>query len=265
MTLVANGYDLSGTAAQRKTLSAEEAGQIYFNSTTGRLEVWTGTEWIGAARPMSGDTASRPGTPGVGQLYFDTTLGKLIVWSGAAWIEPDGGTPEVFGAGTAAGTGVVASERGDSNVHKTILTLTNTPVVVADSGGANGGFGGLKIYDFPEGNILILGATSDLNTAATGGIGATAALVGSLGTAIEASNATLDSTQANVMPSTSGTLTASAGTLDGQSTGTAIVDGTATAADLIVNIGVPDADISANGQVTLTGTITIVWQNLGDN
>ena len=260
-----NGLDISGTAAQRKTLGPEEAGVTYFNATTGRLEVWTGTAWADTSQPQTGNTAGRPAAPTAGQLYFDTTLGKLLVHNGTAWIEPDGGVPEIYGAGAAAGTNVTASERGDSNVHKTILTLAATPVAVTDSGGANGGFGSLKIYDFPDGNVLVLGATTDLNTVATGGIGATASVVGSLGTVAEATNATLDSTQANIMPSTTGTLTASAGTLDGQSTGVVVADGTDTAVDLILNFGVPDAGITANGSIAVTGTVTIVWQNLGDN
>jgi len=168
------------------------------------------------------------------------------------------------GVGAKNGTTVSAVENVGL-IHQTVLTLTALSVTMVDATTA-GNQGGVKIYDFPEGNILILGGTADLTTlAGAGGITDTAALVGSVGSVVAATdNATLTSTEANIVPSMSGTLTGGAGTLKGVNTATAFLDGTATAADVYLNLAVPDAGSSADDTVAVSGTITITWINLGD-
>lgn len=170
--------------------------------------------------------------------------------------------------GTVAGTGVTLVENGDGTMHKTVFTLTGLAITMTDAVAA-GCHGSQKIYDFPAGNIYILGATTDLTTTAgAGGITDTAAVVGAVGTVAAATdNATLTGTEADIVPSTAGTLTAGAGTLLGKSvtaTG-AVFDGTGTAKDAILNFAVPDADSTANDTLTVSGTITLAWINLGDN
>jgi len=169
--------------------------------------------------------------------------------------------------GAVNGTGVAVVER-PGTVQTSVFTLTATSITMTDAT-TNGCHGSQKIYDFPEGNITILGATMNLTTlAGSGGIADTAALIGSLGTvANTAANETLTSTEADIIPSTSGTLAAGAGTLKGEST-TALLatfDGTATAKDLYLNIAVPDAGSSADDTVAVTGTIVVTWINHGDN
>jgi hypothetical protein len=133
--------------------------------------------------------------------------------------------------------------------------------------GAAGCHGGTKIYDFPAGNVIILGATTDLAiTAGSGGITDTASVVGSVGSAVAGTdNATLTTTEANIVPSTAATLTGGVGACDGESTAAAILDGTATAVDAYLNFAVPDAGSSASDTLSVTGTVTIVWVALGDN
>ena len=169
------------------------------------------------------------------------------------------------GAG-AVTTGVTAAEYGDGVIHQTVLTLSSVAITMTDAGAA-GSHGSKKVYDFPAGLIHILGATTNLTTlAGSGGIGDTGALVGSLGSvAVATDNATLTSTEANVVPSTDGTLVGGAGTLKGKSTADAVLDGTGTAIDLLLNLAVPDADSSADDTVTVSGTITITWVSHGDN
>lgn len=60
MTIVFHGHDMSGTTAQRPTNA--EAGQPYFNTTTGKLEVYSGSAWVG------GETKGR-------NWYVDTANG----------------------------------------------------------------------------------------------------------------------------------------------------------------------------------------------
>lgn len=169
--------------------------------------------------------------------------------------------------GTPAGTGVSAKEFGGAGLpHKTILTLRNVVIPTVDAGAA-GAQGSQKVYDFPEGAIQFLGATMNLTTlAGAGGIADTGALVGSVGSvAAAADNATLLSTEANIIPSTAGTLVGGAGVLKGISAAPiAPVDGTTTPVDAILNLAVPDAGSSADDTVTVNGTITITWSNAGD-
>jgi hypothetical protein len=42
------------------------------------------------------------------------------------------------------------------------------------------------------------------------------------------------------------------------------LDGHTTAVDLILNVAVPDADVSASDTLAVTGTVTCVWSNVGD-
>lgn len=170
------------------------------------------------------------------------------------------------GVGAASGTGVTVAEYGNGAVHKTIFTLTNLAVTVTDTGGANGGQGSQLLYTFPEGVTEILGASYNLTTSAAVGIGATAALVGSLGSAAAGvGDATLSGTEADMIASTTGTLTASAGVLQLHgSIVTTAFDGHTSATTSYLNLAVPDAGISATAVVTVNGTITVVWTSLGD-
>lgn len=212
--------------------------------------------------PTAGTTAQRPANAEAGFRYFDTTLSQTIIWNGTAWQNAAAGdTP-----GAKNGSAVAAVE-SIGVVRRTVLTLTDLSVAMVDAGAA-GSQGSHKLYDFPVGNISILGATMDLTTlAGAGGIGDTGALVGSIGTvAAAADNATLTSTEADIIPSTSGTLSSGAGTLKGKST-TALIatfDGTSTAKDALLNLAVPDAGSSADDTVTLNGTIILTWVNHGD-
>lgn len=43
-----------------------------------------------AVAPASGDTASRPASPGLGMQYFDTDEGKVIAFNGTDWVNVDG-------------------------------------------------------------------------------------------------------------------------------------------------------------------------------
>lgn len=167
--------------------------------------------------------------------------------------------------GAAAGTGVTASERV-GRVQKTTITLVNANIDTVDNGAA-GAQGSLKIYDFPAGNIAVLGAVGLLTLARVGtALTATSAVVASVGTvAAGAGDATLTSTEANIMPSATATLSSGTGTADLASTAGGMFDGTATAIDAILNVATPDAGSTGNDALTANGTITITWINLGDN
>jgi hypothetical protein len=170
------------------------------------------------------------------------------------------------GRGAKNGDSVAAAEYGNGVIHKTVLTLTATGVTVANTTGAS--FGGLKLYDFPAGRILVLGVTADLSFDWSGtDIAATGSGDFALGTTITA-DATLNGTDVDLLPSTAMTdpFVAGVGTGKGALAASAQFDGTGTAKDLNINIIIDDADVedAATDVVSVTGTITVTWINLGD-
>ena len=150
---------------------------------------------------------------------------------------------------------------------RTTLQLSGAVVTMTDAAAA-GCHGSVKLYDFPSCNLLFLGATCDLTvTAGTGGIADTAAVVAAIGTAaVSTADATLTTTEADLIPSTAATLTAGAGAAKGKTltAGVVVFDGTSTAKDAYLNFAVPDAGSTGNDTLIVSGTVTLVWANLGD-
>ena len=188
----------------------------------------------------------------------------MFTWNGTEW---GASTVPSAGAGAKNGATVTAVEGGNATVHQTVLTLASTPVTVANTTGAS--FGGVKLYDFPAGRILVLGVTASLGFVWTGeSIAAGGSGDYSLGTTIT-SDATLDGTDVNLLPSTGMTDPAVSGVAAATSNALAAAaqfDGTATAIDANLNIIIDDADV-ANADtdtVLASGTITITWVWLGD-
>jgi hypothetical protein len=177
-------------------------------------------------------------------------------------------TATQLGAGAANGATVTASEKGSAvGVKQTTLTLASTPVTVANTTGAS--FGGVKLYDFPAGRILVLGVSASLGFVWTDeDIAADGSGDYSLGTTITA-DATLATTDVDLLPSTAMTDPAVLGVAAATSAALAAsaqFDGTATAKDLNLNIIIDDADVSdaASDVVLASGTVTVHWINLGD-
>jgi hypothetical protein len=172
------------------------------------------------------------------------------------------------GAGTPAGTGVTAQEFGAANIHTTILTLVDTPITVTDALA----YGSQKVYDYPEGRILVLGATCSLQFGVTSVRASTindnASLTWALGSAA-ASNATLATTMVDQTPKTTKVLSAATTAYNTASNAalaaSAQFDGTATALDAYLNVGFETGtDIDGDGALKVSGTITLNWLQLGD-
>lgn len=173
----------------------------------------------------------------------------------------------LLGVGAKNGAAVTVVEYGDNAVHKSVFTLTALSITMTDAGAA-GSHGGHKLYDFPAGAIGRLGCSWEVAiTAGAGGIADGAAVVGSLGEVVTATdNATLAGAgEASFIASTAGTLTTGAGVLEGTGAGSlTLLDGHTTPIDIFLNLAVPDADSSANDTVSATGTVTCVWYSTGD-
>lgn len=139
------------------------------------------------------------------------------------------------------------------------LTMTDEAGVVL--------YGGIKLWDFPEGAVQFMNAIADLDITGSGGINADFDGDFGVGTVTASNNATLASTEQNILPTTA-TPQASGGvtTANGQSTITQagiVIDGTTTAADLYLNFLVDDADHDG-GVLTISGTLKVTFMMMGD-
>lgn len=167
-----------------------------------------------------------------------------------------------LGGGTKSTASTVTST-DSAGTTKTVLTLTNHIVNTTEAGAA-GAYGGSKLLTFPAKNIIYLGASANLTLAKQGaGITDTAAVVYALGTVTAAGDATLTSTEANLIASTAATLTGGVTpvTVKGKSVTAAIAafDGEAAAKEVFLNFAMPDAGSTANDALVVNGTITIIW------
>jgi hypothetical protein len=175
------------------------------------------------------------------------------------------------GVGAVAGAGVAATEYGDGAMHRTKLTFTNAPFALSDAAGVVA-YTGVKVYDFPAGLLYIIGAVADLAlTKSSAGVNADWDGDVGVGTVTASNNATLSSTEQNIIPTTA-TPQAVAGvtTADCKSTATeiALYDGTSTALDMYLNLLVDDTDHDVTGtpcNLIVNGTLVFSWINLGDN
>lgn len=194
-----------------------------------------------------------------GSVEFDSLASVLL--SGSAV------TPASFGSASIA-TAVAA--HSFPLVQRTVLTLTDVPLVTAGNAGGSetNAWGSVKVYDFPEGRILVHGVmangiavTPDTNAIPTGGNGNI-----SLGS-VSASTNDLASTMVNLLPATALDNISATNAVNNALAASAQLDGTSTAVDLYVNLGVDDDNWligAASGTNTVSGTITVIWSNLGD-
>ncbi|HAM57578.1 MAG TPA: hypothetical protein DCQ64_20075 [Candidatus Rokubacteria bacterium] len=205
------------------------------------------------------------------KIYKDNGGDRQVIADGGVLKVDAGGEVQSANIGAVAGTGVTVKEAGVGAFKTSVLTFVNTPVVLADEAGVVA-YGGLKVYDFPQGYIYLLGAVSDLAiTKSSAGVNADWDGDIGVGTVPASNNGTLASTEQNIIPTTA-TPQAAAGATTGKAVSTAtehaILDGHTTAIDAFVNLLVDDADHDVTTtpcNLILNGTLTINWLFLGDN
>lgn len=173
--------------------------------------------------------------------------------------------------GAPAGTGVACAIKRAGNFFSLDFTLTNVAITHTDAAGS-GSSGSLKIFDFAEGMVTILGARMNLSFLGDALIDTNAgdmAFVCGLGSvAADAGNGALTGTEVNICTvSSTVTLSAKAGSLASFPSVAVLtpIDGTATAVDLYFNESGTAATSDANGVLTVTGTITVNGMFLGDD
>lgn len=181
----------------------------------------------------------------------------------------DGDPLDKAGAAVAPATGEIVTKHVQFGPFcQTTLTLNNVPQTVVN--GTE--YQGTKIYDFPQGRILVMGVTATLQQKTTSVLASTlnASSTGaiSLGT-VTASSTTLATTMVDLLPSTAFTSSATinvAGTaVSAALAASAQFDGTTTAKDVYLNTAyATTGDVDADATQTISGTIVITWAALGD-
>lgn len=159
-----------------------------------------------------------------------------------------------------------AGECGTGVIRQTVLEFTaDQAVTMTDEAGVVL-YGGLKIYDFPAGDITILAAVADLDIEGTGNVTATFDGDVGIGTATAGNNNALAGTEQDILPTTATPqAVASLTTANGRSTAISKHDGTSTAIKAYLNFLVDDADHNGGGITVKSGSkIYLTWFVGGD-
>lgn len=172
--------------------------------------------------------------------------------------------------GTVAGANVVANELGKGLINRTILTFTARDVEMLDEAGV-AAYGGSAVYDFPAGLIHVFGCVANLSVLKSGaGINANFDGDFSVGTTTADNDASLATTEQDIIPSTA-TPQASSGATTAKGYNVAAIaplDGTVTPVSLFLNFLIDDADQDITGggasSLLVSGLLIFHWVNLGD-
>jgi len=170
-------------------------------------------------------------------------------------------------APTPSSGSIEAIEIGGSGIaRQTKLVLTNVPITFTRTSSSIA-TGSIQIYDFPKGCLCYKGGTAKI---AFAGLTASAAnAVASVGTtAATTANATLTTTEADLIDSTAAALVSGVGTFLGSAGSTASkvanLDGSGTAKDVYLNLATAD-DITSTRTGTVSGWVILNWETCGDN
>lgn len=176
-----------------------------------------------------------------------------------------------FGGSVPAASG--ASVEHSGGVTRSTFKFAAKAIPLLDAAGVVA-YAGLKFFDFPEGNIVILDAIANL-TMTKSSAGVIDAFDGdfSVGTVTASNNATLTATEQDIIPSTSTPQATGAGlaavtTLKGRvPTSPIVLDGTGGAKAAFLNLLIDDTDhdvTTTPASLIVTGSITIIWTTAGD-
>lgn len=182
----------------------------------------------------------------------------------------DSGT---IGTATYAGIldGVQELTETDGTTYKTTLILHKLSLAVTELAGDPDGRFSEKIYDFPEGRIVVTGVTINVTVDATsqydvdGDIDDDASGAIALGTGADA-NGVIENTEEDLCPETAFTLASGVKAVPAALAATTThFDGTGTAKDCYLNGIITGADsVDGATDIGVYGTVTITWTFLGD-
>jgi hypothetical protein len=135
---------LSGTTAERP--STATVGQIYYNGTTAKTQIYTSIGWQDMASGIAyGNSAGRPSSPVLGQPYFNGEEKRLELYTSVGWLNIVSETPGVVSisgtyvqtnatniiniTGTNFSTGAIVSATGTNGVEvNAVSTVVNSIV-----------------------------------------------------------------------------------------------------------------------------------------
>ena len=162
----------------------------------------------------------------------------------------------------------VADTNLGSSLCMTVCTFVNMAVALTDEAGVVA-YGGKKLFTFPAGQILVLGANANIAlTKSSAGVNTDWDGDFGVGTITAGNNNALATTEQNILPTTATPqAVAGATTSNGNNAAVAFLDGTSTAAPVFINYLIDDADHNVTGtacNLILNGTLTIIWLNMGD-
>lgn len=162
-----------------------------------------------------------------------------------------------------AGTGVTQQKLTSLLVTEELTAAADVTITDAD---ASGGYGALKLVDLASSHLLVIGALLDVTLTGDGvNIAADAAVDIAIGTAAEAADATLDGTSADIIAKVDADFTTSTSSPTGVGvpSGTPVViDASGGSSAIYLNLGVPDADISDDGVISVAGTVRLVYLDI---
>ena len=138
----------SGTTAQRPATA--DVGEIYYNGTTGKTQIYTPTGWQDMASGITyGNNAARPANPVLGTPYFNGEEKRLELYTSAGWQNIVSETPGVVSVsgnylesnatntinivGTNFTTGAIASVVGTNGVEINANSTTVNSIVSIDA------------------------------------------------------------------------------------------------------------------------------------
>jgi hypothetical protein len=171
----------------------------------------------------------------------------------------------------ASGSVILTANEVNYPFFKMKFTLNAARISVTD-GAASGSFGALKLFDFNEQAIVVLGARQNYTafaegSALTGGAGDAVfdIGVGSVAKAAAADGALGGATDDDIAGEIAITLSGGTGTGTLVSASNLALNGTGTAADVVLNVSGTAATIDATSTLDVTGDITIFGVMLDDD
>lgn len=73
------------------TPTSPRTGQIWYDTATGFLKIYSGSVWNAVGVPYS---ATAPSSPTIGMLWIDSTIPALKVYDGSAWVSAGGSSAD---------------------------------------------------------------------------------------------------------------------------------------------------------------------------
>jgi len=163
----------------------------------------------------------------------------------------------------AATTNVTAKDYSSAG-RQTRINLSGATITTTYTSSSNSS-GSIKLLTLPTGGIFLKGGSCRVTYTTSGTPTPGGTTVFAVGTAAAAADATLSSTEANVVASTGSTMTSGAGTLNGvTATSVAGINGQSSAVELYLNFAT-SGDMGASRTITLNGWVVVNWEHTGDN